>query len=246
MWLILCGCVKEDRRECPCRLIVDLTEVDRSLIEVVDVCVSNGQGFLYEDIKTADSYDEDEMILVPRDMVFLNVWSGAAGMNDGTGLHIPVGEHCPQVYMYSSLIDADEEYVREKVELRKNHCVMSIYIEGEETVHGFEMTVKGNVCGYDAYGVPVSGDFVCCPSTDDGGMFRAVIPRQKDSSLCLLINDGTGVIKTFAIGEYMASSGYDWTDEHLKDLTLGIDYSLTQISVAIQGWDEVYEFDVVI
>ena len=72
------------------------------------------------------------------------------------------------------------------------------------------------------------------------------MPRQMDNSIVLEVNDGTSVLKTFALGEYISASGYDWSAPDLGDITVGIDYTRTKLTVSVLGWDEVYEFDVVI
>ena len=238
-------CIKEEREECPCRLIVDLAEVDSADVASVGVLLASRSDFSYMGERTADSYGKDEVILVPRDELFLNVCHGDEDMMGTDGLKIPEGEACPPVYLYSALIDASEsEFVRHQVRMHKCHCVMSIYVEGEG--FPFEMTVKGGVCGYDAAGYPRSGDFFCTPDEMGESSYSVILPRQTDASLLLQINDGTGVVKTFALGEYIKACGYDWTDYDLKDLTVGIDYARTQIVIAVQGWDEVYDFDIVI
>lgn len=243
--LLFGGCVKENREECPCRLLVDLSEVDSLKIPVVDISVAGANEFLFSSHKPVGESNE-EMILVPRGRTFLNVCYGDEGMTRKEGLYIPVGDECPPVYMYSALVDTDSEFVRETVELRKNHCVMTLCIEGERDDFPFDLTLRGNVCGYDTAGVPLSGNFMYRPKPDENMQFMAVLPRQNDSSLLLDIVDGEEIVRTFAIGEYIKASGYDWTEADLKDVTVGIDYSRTRVSIVVKGWDEVYEFDVVI
>lgn len=243
--LFCVSCIKEEREECPCRLIVDLANVDSASVSSVDIVLADDEGFVYMGERMADSYLADEIILVPRDELYLNVSYGADDMMSAAGLRIPDGEACPPVYLYSALIDASEsEFVRKEVSMRKCHCVMKIYLEGDE--FPFEMSIKGGVCGYDALGFPLSGAFNCLPEWIEGSVYSVTLPRQKDASLLLEINDGTDVLKTFALGEYIKACGYDWTDADLKDLTVGIDYARTQIIISVQGWDEVYEFDIVI
>jgi hypothetical protein len=110
----------------------------------------------------------------------------------------------------------------------------------------FDMTLVGNVCGYCADGAPMPGRFNCSPEMVGKSSYIVNLPRQRDASLILEVNDGSQVVKTFALGEYVKACGYDWTEEDLKDVTVDIDYARTQIRIAVQGWDEVYEFDIVI
>ena len=248
--LLLCAmlyvcCIKEERGECPCRLIVDLAEVDSASISSVDIQLTCKDGFVHKEKRHADSYDEEDIISVPQEEIFLNVCYGDNGMMNPDGLLIPEDSDCPPVYLYSTLVDAsDREFVRKVVKMRKNHCVMKIYVEGDG--FPFDVTLKGNVCGYDASGCPVPGAFRYSPDEVGDSAYTVVLPRQLDSSLLLEVNDGSDVLKVFALGEYIKACGYDWTEDDLQDLTVGIDYARTQIVITVKGWDEVYEFDIVI
>jgi hypothetical protein len=106
--------------------------------------------------------------------------------------------------------------------------------------------VRGRVAGYGANGFPINGDFFYDVEDFSAEAWIMYVPRQTDNSLVLEINDGTAVLKTFALGEYICASGYDWNAADLQDITVGIDYTRTKLTVSIRGWDEVYEFDVVI
>ena len=64
--------------------------------------------------------------------------------------------------------------------------------------------------------------------------------------MMLEIDDGGGVIKRFALGTYIASIGYDWTAPDLRDIDIELDFAMTRISLVVSGWDNEYEFDVVI
>jgi len=58
------------------------------------------------------------------------------------------------------------------------------------------------------------------------------------------VDDGTDVLKTFALGEYVTASGYDWSAESLDDITIGLDYSLSHVTLKIEGWEKELHFDV--
>ena len=62
----------------------------------------------------------------------------------------------------------------------------------------------------------------------------------------LEVHDDTGTLKTFALGEYVAASGYDWQEENLRDITVSLDYSLTRVAISVAGWREEHVFNVVI
>lgn len=243
--LLSVGCVKENREECPCRLILDLSNVDSTRIDIVNITLTANSGFVYKGSRPVPS-DED-VILVPRGDVFLNVSYNDDGMMTSSGLKIPEGHDCPPVYMCSSLVSTSGcEFVRKSVKMMKNHCVMTIYLEDDETDFPFDIIVKGNVCGYDSSGVPMKGRFSCAPIMLAEDKFTAILPRQMDASLVLEVNDGSETLKNFALGEYVKACGYDWSEDDLKDISVRIDYARTKVVVEVKDWSEVCEFDIVI
>ena len=110
----------------------------------------------------------------------------------------------------------------------------------------FSLTVKGNICGYSPDRSVVEGDFsfTFVPASDGTGSVR--VPRQTDDSLILQIRDGNRVLREFALGEYVAESGYDWEAENLSDVEIAIDYANSNITVKVEGWSDIFEYDVVI
>lgn len=153
--------------------------------------------------------------------------------------------------------------------LHKNFCRIDIQVrdvDGEE--FPFKLRVRGNVNGYGLDGKPARGAFICGAERsetesagsgtesdgDDSGTasestgygYAVTVPRQTDDSLTLEIVTDDGVAKSFAIGNYIAASGYDWTSADLKDICLEIDYARTVISFTIDKWTHSEQFEVVI
>ena len=245
--LIVCaGCsVKEDRTICPCRLVIDLSEVDTTLIRSAEMEMSLEDSLLFKDYLEADDFDVAYAVSVPRKQLQLCVWSGREGCESDDGLRIPYGEEAPEVYFHSSAIDADCEQFREVVKMRKNYCRLTMIMKGEEVIP-ISISLSGNVDGYTGNGSPSSGKFRCSSKVGSDGVCSMVLPRQTDNSLVMEIDDGTGVLKRFAIGEYIAESGYDWTTVDLDDITVELDFAVTHLTLVIQGWEKEYKFDIII
>ncbi len=240
------GCsVREDRSLCPCRLIMDFSEVDLSVIEEADMVVSSDEGFIFNGRLGPDDFIGGMSLSVPRKMLDVGVWSGTEGLFAGDGMIIPEGEDCPRVYFHLASLMAEGEAVRDTVLMRKNHCVMTLNLEGTDYEEG-EIVMLGNVNGYMEDGSVSVGEFVCGLKLDGSDGYEVVLPRQTDNSLVMEINDGTGVLKRFAIGEFIAESGYDWEAADLEDIEVDMDFAVTGIELKIQGWDKIYEFVVVI
>lgn len=246
---ILCaGCfVKEDRRFCPCRLFLDLSSIDISCVDSVTlVGMCDGVEVISQTIHSESFVNEYE-VLVPRTKnMRLQLLSGSSGFrNDGESLIIPFGMDCPPVYMENLVIDTECEITKKKVSLHKNFCRLTVHlVDGQN--FPYILSVRGGVDGYLFDGSPSEGRFYSHATEYGNGSFMVVLPRQIDGSLTLDIDDESNVLKSFALGEILNNCGYDWNAPDLEDITVGLDYSRTNMTIMIQNWEKVYEFDFVI
>jgi hypothetical protein len=64
--------------------------------------------------------------------------------------------------------------------------------------------------------------------------------------MTLEIDEGDGILKRFSLGEYIASTGYDWDAPDLHDIHIELDFAVTQIVLKVSGWDGEHKFDIVI
>lgn len=248
LMVFLSGCsVKEQREACPCQLVLDLAKIDKDSCNDLRLSVSSADGPIYNQRSVIDEFWPEYTIAVPRSELAVNVYSGEGECFDQTkGIRIPYGEECPRIYMHSSLVDTRYETVRETVEIHKNHCVVDLYLENDAADSRYELCLKGNVCGYGWDGQPVQGEFSFRPDGDSDRCYRACLPRQLDASLMLEIDDGSEVLKTFSLGEYIVAGGYDWDAQDLEDLTVHINWTLTSVILTVSGWDWIYECEIVI
>lgn len=243
--LHLAGCIKEDRSDCPCRLILDFSDVDNTEVMSADFSLTSEDGFGYSEF--IDWSDSDRYVVsVPRSKLQVCAWSGAGYcLNDDMSVIIPFGEECPRVFLHVSEADTDCELLEQKVLLRKNHCVLTIEVE-EGSEYPFELTVKGKIDGYGTDLLPSVGEFSYRVEPDSSGRCVVVLPRQLDSSLTLEIDDGTEVVKIFSIGESIVAGGYDWSSPDLDDVTVRLDYSLNEVALEVMEWNQEQIYDIVI
>ncbi|MBQ8482997.1 MAG: hypothetical protein IJ504_01705 [Bacteroidales bacterium] len=240
---LLASCsVKEVRDSCPCLLLFDFSECGGAVPSDADLLVTSEEGVVWEDAVDLDVHTRYS-VYVPKTDLHLRVWSGDGGLATVRGLDIPLGQDCPEIYMHDADVVATGEMLTDTVRMRKNHCVMHIKTEGGGDFP-FDMKVNGNVSGYDHAGNPVEGKFECTPERD-GDDFKVVLPRQTDDRLMLSV-EGDGVAsKTFALGQYLSAGGYDWSAPDLDDVSVTIDYALTEVRVLVNGWESVYAYDVI-
>ncbi len=214
--------------------------------------------------------------VVPKGDVDLAVAYSADGLagelnSSGKWIEIDEGRPCPSIWTCCEKVSARADRVTVPVRLHKNFCRIDIQVRdvvGAE--FPFKLRVRGNVNGYDLDGKPARGAFLCdaesaetegsgfgtesevpgsgtaSESTGSGHGYAVTVPRQTDDSLILEIVTDDGVAKSFAIGNYVAASGYDWASADLKDICLEIDYARTVISFTIDKWTLSEQFEVVI
>lgn len=246
--LLCCaGCsIKEDRGRCPCTLRLDVSEVDTLVVKGADLFLDGPGGYAFSDSLDFRSSDGVYEAAVPRGRVSVRVY---AGVNEediyADGFRIPYGDACPPVYTHTSRVETSGESADEKVVLHKNHCVLTVKVLSED-IFPFNLDFKGRVNGYDADGMPVEGDFFCSVDMEEENLYKVRLPRQVDNSLMLEVRDNSGLIKAFAIGEYIDEAGYDWSEVDLRDMTIEIDLVVSQFAVVVEEWDKVTIYDVVI
>ena len=133
-----------------------------------------------------------------------------------------------------------------KVVMHKDYCRIGIRMLSVSEDYPFRLSVEGNVGGIGTDRSPLQGRFSYSFVSLDDGIGCVNVPRQYDDSLVLLVKDGNRVLREFALGEYIAESGYDWAAEDLEDIEVSIDYAHSLIIVDVAGWSEAFEYDVVI
>ena len=236
--------VREDRIPCPCQLYLDFVGPDIDDGTFAGLMVTAMKGFVWKDTVDVVKVRNGYTVSVPRTLLHIRSWIGADSCASESGIVIPYGQDCPKVYMHDSDVKTTGEYIRETVTLRKNHCVLTLTTKGEGKLPS-HIRLKGNVAGYDAEGQPLNGNF-CCLLKEEGleNGYKAVLPRQTDASLLLEVDDGKGNSKAFALGQYIVSSGYDWTSPDLDDVSVTLDYAMTEIRLVVGGWESVYRYDV--
>lgn len=255
MSMSVVGCIKENREACPCLLVVDFSEIDRNESDSLHLGVFSPDGILCAGKFGNDCYGNRFCLEVPKSVIGLNVFSFSPvedrfawedfEAESGTVMRIPPGCECPPVYTYFSKVDTRKETHVEYVRPLKNFCRLSIIFRADD-VAPYHLSVQGNICGYYRDGELMQGDFHFSPDISDEGRCRVRIPRQKDGSMSLSVDDGSGVVRRFSLGNYLIQSGYDWSEPSLRDAEIIIDYATMQIAVKVDDWDAVFIAEVMI
>ena len=221
--------VKEDRTACPCGLTLDLTGMP---VRPVVMSVS-GEGFSWTEVVHADTV---LVLPVPKGEMAVSAVGGALAEGDGS-VRIPEGEEAPPLYLFHAAVSTEAEQIVLPVELHKQFCTLELSFKGPPGYGPpFEVAVEGFYGGWEPDGSPAPGPFNrrLLPGADGRAVLR--LPRQGDGSLLLHIVFSDQVVRTFALGSYIADAGYDWSAPDLEDLSLQVDISLTSVTISSDLW----------
>ena len=236
---LLASCsVKEDRTDCPCLLSLDLTGIP---VLPVMLEVTGEDGYAYTQVVHGDTVI---VLPVPKGRVTVSAVGGALSEGDGS-IRIPSGEEAPPLYLFHRVVSTEAEQYSLPVHLRKQFCSLELTFSGPPGFGPpFEVEVDGRVNGWESDGSPSEGEFSrrLLPGSDGNAVLR--LPRQADDSLVMHIVFLDQVVRTFALGSYIESAGYDWEAQDLEDLTLQVDISVTGVALTSDFWGRSEEMEI--
>jgi hypothetical protein len=228
--------VKENRAVCPCGLTLELAGLP---VRPVVLGVA-GEGYSWTEVVHADTV---LVLPVPKGEVTVSAVGGALAEGDGS-VRIPEGEEAPPLYLFHADVSADAEQVVLPVLLHKQFCTLELTFKGPPGyAPPFEAVVEGFYGGWAPDGSPAPGPFSrrLLPGSDGRAVLR--LPRQGDDSLLMRIVFSDQVVRTFALGSYIAAAGYDWTAPDLEDLSLQVDISLTSVTISSDLWSQTEDIE---
>ena len=239
--------IKENRAACPCALTLELTGLPVSPV----VLGVTGEGYSFTEVIHADTI---LVLPVPKGELAVSVVGGALAEGDGS-IRIPKGEEAPPLHLFHADVSTVADQVVLPVLLHKQYCTLDLVFSGPPGYGPpFEVSVEGFYEGWYADGSPLPGAFSrrLLTGADGGGLLssgssgRAVLrlPRQGGDFLLMHIVFSDRIVRTFALGSYIAASGYDWTALDLEDLTLKVDISLTSVTVSTDLWSRTEEMEI--
>ena len=238
--LLLPSCsVKENRAVCPCALALELSGLP---VRPVVLGVA-GEGYTFTEVVHADTV---LVLPVPKGELAVSAVGSALAEGDGS-VRIPEGEEAPPLYLFHADVTTAAEQVTLPMLLHKQFCTLELVFKGPAGYGPpFEVAVEGAYGGWEPDGAPAPGSFSRrhLPGTDGRAALR--LPRQGDDSLLMHIVFSDRKVRTFALGSYIAASGYDWSAPDLEDLTLHVDISLTSVTISTDLWSKTEEMDVFI
>lgn len=236
--MALTGCsVKEDRSGCACQLQVEVCCPPGP--QAVRLCLGGGPEVTVE-------RDTVLVLSAPGPEVVLEATSGALPGPDGS-YRIAEGEEQPPLYLFSTRVDTRGETATVKVRLRKEYCLLQLGFRAPaDCGWPLGLRVVGEVAGCGPAGEPLPGAFSVETAPDAAGRAAVRLPRQRDASLLLQLLYKDRIVRTFALGEYILSAGYDWEASSLEDMAIEVDIALTNLSLSGPEDSSVEQIDVLV
>jgi hypothetical protein len=268
--------VKEDRKDCPCHLVLDFSNAPEGISDTLTVLIKS-EGYLHLDtvflkpLPGGTYYDIDydlskggDPVITPmktsgpptniyevdvpkKDLQLFIITGGMIGLLPFAAT-IPEGCDCPDTYLMSKMLDTRCDELKLPVELHKSYCKLTIHYRNE-TSKRYSLKVLSPVSGFLYDGSPSvlpSAVFDFEMKVKGDGDCSVRLPRQMDASLMLNVNYKQKVLRSFALGEFIEESGYDWTKEDLEDLDVTIDYTATSVSFTVGKWTKTFNYELVI
>ena len=238
--LLLPSCsIKENRSACPCALTLEFSALP---VRPVVLGVA-GEGYSFTEVVHADTVI---VLPVPKGELAVSAVGGALAEGDGT-IRIPAGEEAPPLYLFHADVSTGDEQLVLPVLLHKQFCTLELLFKAPPGYGPpFEVAVEGFYGGWQPDGSPAPGPFSrrLLPGSDGRAVLR--LPRQGDDSLLMHIVFSDQVVRTFALGTYIAASGYDWSAPDLDDLTLHVDISVTSVTISTDLWSRTEDIELFI
>ena len=232
--------IKEDRTECACLLVLDLSSC------------ANAPDNIRIDLKTLD--DRIRKDIIPgQDNPFYEcpVAKGACSLtaficpgklsSKEDYITVEPGENFPELYASKSVFEASGETLEHKVVLHKQFATVTIDLDDSPWDEATcEITVKGSISGISLSDLkPVQGQFIYIVPADEQGKRTFRLPRQTEGSvgdLILEIRTAGGSPQIFELGKYLSEAGYDWEMEDLQDITVKIRESEIIVDIKSSDW----------
>ena len=245
--LIICSltvsCIREDRSECPCRLVIGFGD-ERVEPEVI-LSLYDGNTELESEKLTISDWPLGYETTVPYCIVTA---CGIQGLDnnivDSRNVLITKGKDSDRIFLYHNTIDCRGESASDIAAFHKNWCTLVISAENYEADgKEYQLIISGDVCGFNMNsGMPVEGPFECEAEKTDSVPWTSTvdIPRQNSSDKLSLsiVNKSDGVsVKEYDLSLSLAENGFNWSKKDLDDIHIYLDYADLSISVSVTDWE---------
>ncbi len=236
--------VKESRSACPCYTSVAVDDFILAGFAEATVSFSADRLLRRETISLQEYEDVGYMIALDRRS---NRAAVIAGLDKcivrGDSLITPYGLEADPIWLFSEKFYCEGDELVINARPHKQYCRLEIVVTGLSPGDRYDCSfrVKAESCGLDLYGrQALEGEYCAWAQRSSTGDFFVRIPRQAENrlSLELLRTDAPDApLFTIELDRKLEAAGYDWTREDLRDISLEVDYSGTEVKLKIIDWD---------
>ena len=223
--------IKSDRSDCPCRLSI----VMPSPPERMELTMLRGGERRLDTVLFASDFDGGvcSFAITKGKYVF--------SAHDGCE-NVAQGSQADSLYAWSSVseLDATGDELTLYPGLGKQFATLFVEILTEDSGEcDCDLVFGGEIDGLDITSLlPVRGLFRYRPERESSGEYSVRIPRQNASGegLSLELSDDDGHSVLLPIARYVSSTGYDWTEESLKDIYVSVNCAFSGFGIDIEDW----------
>lgn len=233
--------VKEDRIECPCEFILDLSECEIK-DDVITFSIWDGNKKVVSDYYHADDLDKKYIFELERKVFRGSAFTGDINsLQDGRKLLVKYGLQADSLYAWAQDINATGETANEIVLLHKQFSTITFDLSEYDNVENpLRVCLTGNYGGTDILSLePVRNDFLYEFDTDGSHFYPVRLTRQGDTSLTMELSSGDISVAKINLAAMLANVGYDWSATDLADVTVAVTAKDAEVTVELDPWNNV-------
>lgn len=239
--------VKEDRRDCPCVLVMAFNRVpELDGRTKMNVSLSGNKTRLVEMVEIREK-QETVSFLVNRENITVSAVLSERQEYLGDMI-IPLGSQAFGLYGGKIDIPCYGENAEGKISLNKQFARINLTLMGSDADPCTpSFAVHGNVCGWHMDDCsPIAGTFYHIEPLDSRRIATFVVPRQLDDSMMLdlIMPEFGSTSVSLALGKEIADRGYDWTASNLPDVNVVLQYSAVSLKIVSCEWSEAIVMEV--
>lgn len=255
--------VNEERDDCPCSVMMDLSDVGEEIGSINLWIVRSGSGEIVCSERVLP-YNYSRIMEFPlrRDLYRWYLWGGA-----GRATELSIIEENPYIVLKKregfsadslwfgcGLIDArgeESEFLTSSLTKEFINCKFRLR-GGLGPEENLSILCTGTTVGYSLDGIPVGGPsrtYVKGVKGEDGiseaefRLLRQTTFRGLSLSLTVEGNEGDRKLAEVRLGEILQEAGYDMEGE-LRDIDFTLDAALGLFSIAVKGWNHTVDVQI--
>lgn len=235
--------VKEDRRECPVLVQLDMSS---HYAEGQDVIIrASGEEVSVKQYYYPGLSDTLLQFSMPKGPLTISGYTAMRNCYcEGSVVRCRPGCQYDRLYTYSNSLLAYGEFAPDTVVLHKQFSRMdfnlSHILDAGDSL--WTASVVGGYSGLEtSTGLPLEGSYDVPCERQDKASFSLRVPRQGDDRLELRLTSGRDRGLTFPIGAMLRQAGFDWSAIDLDDVRLDIKTFEADVSIVIVDWETGFE-----